>query len=74
MADKPSDFAIVLAVGMFGERPVYADEVRGQLTNFGFEATTSWSYRLTQWGRTELWNRGLKNLGVPLAELQGAGR
>lgn len=33
-----------------------------------------WGYRLTQYGRTELWNRGLKNLGMPLAEPQEKGR
>jgi hypothetical protein len=26
-----------------------------------------WGYRVTQWGRTELWNRGLKNLGMTLS-------
>jgi hypothetical protein len=31
-----------------------------------------WGYRVTQWGRTELWNRGLKNLGMPLSGRRAA--
>jgi hypothetical protein len=83
---------VVLAVAMYGDQPVTAYEIRGQLEVFGFEVTTQhvspllqrivrkdlppvvrtdhngycWSYRLTQWGWTELWNRGFKALGMPV--------
>lgn len=94
-AAKPPDFVIVLAVSLFGDSYVVADEVRGQLKRLGFDASTQqvaawlqriarkdlppvktttegywggvWGYRLTQWGWTELWNRGFKNLGMPVA-------
>jgi hypothetical protein len=92
---KPSDFAIVLATALYGDQPVIADEVRGQLKVFGFQCSTqqvaAWlnriarkelppievdveyplhsvaAYRVTQWGRTELWNGGLENLGMTLS-------
>lgn len=54
---KPSDDAIVLAMGLLGERAMdsglmYADEIRGCLHKLGFEATTqqvaAWLGRLSR--------------------------
>lgn len=39
MSKRPSDFMVVLAVAMYGQQHVYADEVCGQLKSFGFQCT-----------------------------------
>lgn len=99
---KPSDFMITLAAAIYGADRFCADEIRGQLSAFGFECSTqqvaAWlgrigrkdlppieadpeypfggvtAYKLTQWGWTELWNRGLKDCGMSISWPVARGR